>query len=575
LKPVHFIVATCCLALLATLPACDGEPVGPVDELGKSWSWARHRDIKPTCVFEDPAGVVWVTDFFGRVLSYDGVEWTRHDTGTDTWLRSIWSDGVEVHAVGDGGLILRYDGATWEQAWAPYPTDLYEVWGTTAQNLWIVGEAGTILRRIDGGWERLSCSTFEALGAIWGTGPQDMYFGGSNGTMLRYDGNIFSPEDTGTDRTISDLIGTDADTLFATADDLLIGTTQGWKRIVEYGNFRHLAVARDSLYVISHSNLYVLKGETLVSLNNPAYGSISSIASSGDSGLLVAGHKGGVHVRGDGWTTLREWDDIDLCDIHGRASDDIYAVGPGTALRFDGAEWTPDEVVSEAYLTSVWCSDSDLVLAGGGRTLAHMPQGIWEADLDMDRGWVCDVWGFADGGGCAIDHDGGIYQYTDGVWSPMDSLEEERPRAVWGTSADDLYIASRIGSCRAGSVVHYDGQAWTTTLETNHGLTGIWGTSNEDIFTVGAYQDTIYHFDGQDWINHHLPVNEHILALHGRAPDDVYAGGANGAVLHYDGTTWTRLEHHLPDQQTEAIWCAPDGQVFVLVPGGGILRYGP
>ena len=557
------------------LPACDGDPAAPGDGPGKSWSWSRPRDIKPTCIFEDPSGVIWLSDRYGRVLSYDGVEWTRHDTGTDVWLRSIWSDGVEVHAVGGGGLILSYDGEAWEQAWAPYPTDLYEVWGTTVQNLWIVGEAGTILRRIDGGWERQSCGTFEALSAIWGTGPQDMYFGGSHGTMLRYDGSTFSPEDTGTDRTIEDLIGTHGDTLFATADDLLIGTTQGWKTIVDYGNFRRLAVARDSLFVITYSNLYVLKGETLVSLASPVFGSITSLASSGDSGLLVAGHRGGIHVRGDGWTTLREHYAVDLRDIHGRASDDIYAVGPGTVLHHDGAEWTPDEVESEVYLTSVWCSSSDLVLAGGGRSLAHMSQGLWETDLDMDRDWVHDVWGFADGGGCAIDQDGGIFQYTDGVWSLMDILEEESPRAVWGTSADDFHIASSIGSCHAGSVVHYDGQAWTTTLETNHGLSRIWGTSNEDIFTVGAFQDTVYHFDGRDWTNHHLPVNERILALHGRAPDDVYAGGTDGAFLHYDGRVWTRLEPHLPDQQAEAIWCAPDGQVFVLVPGGGILRYGP
>ncbi len=131
-----------------------------------SWSWSRPRDIKPTALYEDEFGTIWAADAYGRVLSYDGAAWTHHDTGLETRLNSIWSDCGEVYAVGDGGVILHYDGETWERSQAPYPVDLYEVWGTKLDNLWIVGNAGTILRWADGTWERMSTGTLESMYAI-------------------------------------------------------------------------------------------------------------------------------------------------------------------------------------------------------------------------------------------------------------------------------------------------------------------------------------------------------------------------------------------------------------------------
>ena len=47
--------------------------------------------------------------YAGTVLSYDGLSWSRIESGTSYWLQDVWvfaeNDAISV---GDGGIILRY-----------------------------------------------------------------------------------------------------------------------------------------------------------------------------------------------------------------------------------------------------------------------------------------------------------------------------------------------------------------------------------------------------------------------------------------------------------------------------------
>ena len=76
------------------------------------------------------------------VLRYDGQAWTRLATGTsgDLW----WVFGFEggpVFAGGDGGQILRYDGAseTFESMTTPGAGTVYGIWGASPTEMWAVG----------------------------------------------------------------------------------------------------------------------------------------------------------------------------------------------------------------------------------------------------------------------------------------------------------------------------------------------------------------------------------------------------------------------------------------------------
>lgn len=65
--------------------------------------------------------------------------------GTTT-IRAMWSSGDNfVLAVGDGGMILRFDGTTWTKMTSNVTANLHAVWGTSPTNVYAVGDNATIL----------------------------------------------------------------------------------------------------------------------------------------------------------------------------------------------------------------------------------------------------------------------------------------------------------------------------------------------------------------------------------------------------------------------------------------------
>ena len=60
---------------------------------------------------------------------------------------------------------------------------------------------------------------------------------------------------------------------------------------------------------------------------------------------------------------------------------------------------------------------------------------------------------------------------------------------VWGSSANDVFA---VGA--AGIVLHYTGSAWNTMeCGTTADLRGVWGTTGSDVLAVGA-NATIAHY---------------------------------------------------------------------------------
>ncbi|MGH9888206.1 MAG: hypothetical protein ACREBE_21920, partial [bacterium] len=83
--------------------------------------------------------------------------------------------------------------ASWKLLASEQPAALLAVWGTTADNVWVVGGrselagAPTILHRSGGAWTRVD-SNQRGIDLWWvfGFNGGDVYFTGSGGTILRY-----------------------------------------------------------------------------------------------------------------------------------------------------------------------------------------------------------------------------------------------------------------------------------------------------------------------------------------------------------------------------------------------------
>lgn len=83
-----------------------------------------------------------------------------------------------------------------------------------------------------------------------------------------------------------------------------------------------------------------------------------------------------------------------------------------------------------------------------------------------------------------------------------------------------------------------DGWCWERpTLGFGANLNGVWGASYADVWAVGD-GGTILHFDGTAWYRLPPPTSEPLVAVHGSGHDDVWAIGPRSA-LHWNGTAWS------------------------------------
>lgn len=73
-------------------------------------------------------------------------------------------------------------------------------------------------------------------------------------------------------------------------------------------------------------------------------------------------------------------------------------------------------------------------------------------------------------------------------------------------------------------------------------LSGVWGSSPDDVWAVGA-GGTLLHWDGKEWTPFSSPTDRDLYGISGSGPDNVIAvGGRPGdalpTILHWDGATW-------------------------------------
>jgi hypothetical protein len=92
-------------------------------------------------------------------------------------------------------------------------------------------------------------------------------------------------------------------------------------------------------------------------------------------------------------------------------------------------------------------------------------------------------------------------------------------------------------------------------------LVGVWGSSSRDVFAVGA-GGAILHYDGMAWSAMDSGVTTDLWGVWGSSSRDVFAVGPEGTILHYDGMGWSAMESGTTTTLT-AVWGSSPGDVFV------------
>jgi hypothetical protein len=205
--------------------------------------------------------------------------------------------------------------------------------------------------------------------------------------------------------------------------------------------------------------------------------------------------------------------------LWGRSGSDLYAVGSGHLLSYDGQDW------------QLRCS------AGPG------------AGYRGVTGDAVSVFlvGYTDSGGAVTRWNG--VQCED-----LDFPASEDATGAWGTG-DELYVT-------AGTTLHVsDSGGWSVVNDFGVSVYGVWG-SGAEIWVVGSDGFVGYTGDVASgvWMSQPSFTARSLVTVLGTSRNDVWAYSQNGEVVHWDGGSWAPVPLGLAG--TNSMWPTPERVVF-------------
>ncbi len=201
----------------------------------------------------------------------------------------------------------------------------------------------------------------------------------------------------------------------------------------------------------------------------------------------------------------------------------------------------------------------------------------WEEAFEAsESGWLMNVTVPPGGEPLAVGgrpDAGAIVWREGGTWRPVALGLEGVPLLNWvhGFSPRDIWVTGN-----AGTLLHWDGTGWTRAeVPTSQALWGVWGAAPDDVWAVGgngqkAGDATLLHHDGHTWTQVAVPPLQRsrvdaFYKVWGTARDDVWVVGQRGALLHWDGATWTE---HSANTSEDLISLWGTGRNQVVAVGG-------
>jgi hypothetical protein len=417
-----------------------------------------------------------------------------------------------------------------------------------------------------------SCEGAEVVNSGWPTlfavevvSPGEAYAVGLGGQILEYDGQVWrEPKGLDTNITWNGLYG-DADTLVLVGNDGHISVTEGGK--LENVESPTSATLRD---------VHSVDGQSWWAV--------------GDSGTLLKG-------TGTSWSVVGSPTVSDLHGVYAASSDNVYAVGAqGTVIHYDGLAWSTvdgvPQVLSAATFRSIYVDQTGkATVVGDGGILAEgtFDGGFIYAGALTENGALMDIWGM-EGARFIVGDNSEIFSHA-GTWETLETPTTQHLRSISGVAIDDVWAVGW-----ASVLLHWDGLAWEQYMTPMTGqLEAVYARATDDVYAVGSggailqwngaqwsilasetamnlrdifvfpggdkwavgAEATIMRHSGLAWHQTPLPpkvyadgteelITDELHAIWGATPDDVWAVGANGRTVHWDGQKWNLIDSNFP-----------------------------
>jgi len=304
---------------------------------------------------------------------------------------------------------------------------------------------------------------------------------------------------------------------------------------------------------------------------------------------------------------------VGLSSVWGSGPNDVWAVAAaGSAIHWDGKDWTPVPVATGWSLQAIWGTGPNDVWTVSSPNLIFHTTGfangtaqwspvtpIWDSSNSSDQGrrLLRTIWGTSPndiwiGGDSSLERPPSYVResgwrsiITDGGtgWAPISIFANHQIKAIWGSGPGDIWLVGSQGigisfAAHTNGVAAADGglPVWTEIdTQSLPILHAVWGSGPGDVWTVGDY-GTIRHFvaGAEVWSVVDSPTTESLRGLWGAGPDDIWAVGENGTILHYDGTAWRTSTGAFPPGKKPhlfSVWGSGPSDVWAV--GSGVVLH--
>ena len=521
--------------------------------------------------------------------------WICHDPGfPDPCHRAINAADMASEslgwAVGDMGVIMRWDGRRWSVAGSPTRSDLHAIDVVSDREAWAVGDDSAILRFDGSGWSLVPYDRGRPLYGVHALASDDVWMVGAAGFVLHWDGAGFAVHSTG----VTDDLH--AVRMVPASDGTAGGQAPGGTETVAVPGAVTGAGSRASTRsgIGAETDTGVVKGAITGTRTGSGTGS-------GTVAATVAGIAVGAGQAIDGWAaggySLLRWDvgsqqwreapqppdtRHDLRDIELAGPDSGWAAGR-TILRLTDGEWR--EAVSardvDGLLLDVELTAGDAGWAVGGARTWRLAGSQWTvfddtAEDDWQYSAVATVDGAATGSGATggmgagtdADAAGGTgvgavtgaaagraadgwvfgsssdgalemrrWNDSEGTWTVEARHDPQYGRAVAVVSATDAWR-----STISGGLEHWDGETWTPTGALDGAVEGFWwdiDALSADVAWAVSFEQVL-RWDGRYWADTSAPLG--LLGVAAVSENEAWAVGASGRIAHWSGEAWTEFD---------------------------------
>lgn len=491
------------------------------------WEQPRPQGANLRQISGRSADDVWAVGEAGIILRWNGTYWLSpnrpqvHKAMNGIWVGEDTAQAAgDIWAVGDVGTVLHRDGqGIWACPTSITDANLNDIWGSASSDIWAVGSQAAIFHWNGSTWSQVAAPSGVTadLKAVAGSDGSDVWVAGSAGTVLHYDGSSWSQ------------------VTFPLSD----GLSGVWVSGKDPDGKSEIWVVGDN------GRTAKIYGTTVTVVDSKVAVPLEAVWGSSPTDIWAAGQQGVLlHYKpATGWSLANPGVSENLMGLWGSGSSSVWAVGTnGSLSRYNGVSWLP--------LTE--------------ELAKHSFNGVW-GPAAQPSGTAAPIWGVGD--------QGQVLRWSGYDWvidTLVDSKTGMNLEAVWGSSMDDVWM---VGGGGVGLHLVNQSSSSMKSTGTTSDLFALWGSAATDVIAVGA-SGTLTHFDGSAWTAQILPAaaGGTLRAVWGSAANQVWLAGDGGLLMTWNGTTAAKVASSTA-ASLRALWGSSATDIWAVGDAGTLLHY--